>query len=74
MQEDPATFLESTIAKAGKQAPKSGYGFLEAVLDSLDDGPLLEALTARQTYGPSRIFRSRHVAGLPVEVCPHDSL
>ena len=63
MQEDPATFPESTIAKAGKQAPKSGYGFLEAVLDSLDDGPLLEALqrcnhTGRPGYSVRAMWRA----------------
>ena len=35
---------KSTCQRGPKQVPKTGYRFLEVVLDGIDDGPLLDAL------------------------------
>lgn len=43
--------LDSTHAPTGVQPPKGGYGFLSALLDSLDDQPLLDALQGQRTTG-----------------------
>ena len=40
----------SRDAESSPQAPRSGYGFLSAILDSLDDGELLAALETHRTY------------------------
>ena len=55
-----ADFTQSTRAS---QYPKSGYGFLAATLDGLDDHPLLDVLqdyrhTGRPGYPPKAMWRA----------------
>ena len=56
------TQLDSTVsgdAPQASRAARNGYGFLSSVLDSIDDGPLLDALQqTRLTGRPGYSFRS----------------
>ena len=45
------------------QSPKSGYGFLSAILDGLDDRPILDTLhqyrrTGRKGHSPRAMWRA----------------
>ena len=44
-------YKDSTRASPPVQVPQSGYGFLSAILDELDDAPLLERLAEYRRTG-----------------------
>ena len=57
---------DSTQWSSASQSPKSGYGFLGAILDSLDDQPLLDVLedyrrTGRPGYPVKAMWRTHLV-------------
>ena len=63
---------EFNAPAAFKQAPTSGYGFLESILDSLDDGPILAVLSEYRRTGRAgypipamwRAWLSKYILGV----------
>ena len=63
MKQDQVTCGKSTIAASGKQLPRNGIGFLQLVLDSVDDSRLVKVLqggkrTGRHGFAVRAMFRA----------------